>query len=321
MKLGRRTFWTLLVLGVGLYWGLLAVFAGEITTNHLFFGIAILVLSRIEHTFLPMGVRPIEFALPFILTGVLYDSQRYWGQAVRGIPHISEPYSLEKSWFGVPSPSGTLTLNEWFGLHLHPVLDFVAGGAYLTFIGVFILLSAYFTRRIHFDADPASTCLRKRWSARALVWSFLVVNVMGFITWFLYPAAPPWYVDLYGLDQVLLDVPMNPARTLRFDALFGTSFFTGMYDAGSNPFGAIPSLHISYPTLSVVFAMRLKTLRVFATVFASLVAFAAVYLNHHYLIDVILGIGYGLVAASITVSGTNWLARRSSGKGVEGHPE
>jgi membrane-associated phospholipid phosphatase len=312
LKHGRRTFWTLLVLGVGLYWGLLAVFAGEITTNHLFFGVTILVLSRIEHTFLPMGVRPIEFALPFILTGVVYDSQRYWGQAVRGIPHISEPYLLEKRWFGVPSPSGTLTLNEWFGLHLHPVLDFVAGGAYLTFIGVFILLSAYFTRRIHFDADPASTLARKRWSARALVWSFFVVNVMGYITWFLYPAAPPWYVDLYGLDSVLLDVPMNPARTLRFDALFGTNFFTGMYDAGSNPFGAIPSLHVSYPILSVVFAMRLKRLRLFATVFASMVAFGAVYLNHHYLIDVLLGIIYGLTAAAITVIGTNWLGGSSA---------
>jgi membrane-associated phospholipid phosphatase len=143
-------------------------------------------------------------------------------------------------------------------------------------------------------------------------WSFLVVNVLGFATWFLYPAAPPWYVDLYGLDTILLDIPMNPARTLRFDALFGTSFFTGMYGAGSNPFGAMPSLHISYPILSVVFAMRLKKLRTFTIVFSSLVGFAAVYLNHHYLIDVLLGVFYGLVAAAITIVGTDWLAARSS---------
>ena len=57
----------------------------------------------------------------------------------------------------VPSPNGTLTLNEWFGQHLHPLLDFIAGGAYLTFIGVFVLLAAYFTRRIHFDAGSEST--------------------------------------------------------------------------------------------------------------------------------------------------------------------
>ena len=309
MKFGRRISWALPVLVVGLYWGLLAAFAGEITANHLMYGGAILLLSQIKQPFLPLGTRPLDFFLPILLTGVLYDSQRYWGEAV---PHIAGPYELEKRLFGVPSPNGTLTLNEWFGLHLHPVLDFIAGGAYLTFIGVFILLAGYFTRRIYFDINSESTPSHTRWSARAVVWSFLVVNVLGFATWFLYPVAPPWYVDTYGLDTILLDVPMNPARTVRFDALFGTSFFTGMYGAGSNPFGAIPSLHISYPVLSIVFAMRLKRLRRFTVVFASLVGFAAVYLNHHYLIDVLLGIVYGLVAAAITIVGTQWLAVRLS---------
>ena len=312
MKLGKRTSWALPVLVVGLYWGLLAAFAGGITTGPVLYGVAILLLSQIEQPFLPLGVRPLEFALPLILTGVLYDSQRYWGVAVRGVPHVAGPYELEKRLFGVPTPDGTLTLNEWFGLHLHPVLDFMAGGAYLTFIGVFIVLAAYFTRRIHFDTDSESTPTQRLWSARAVVWSFFVVNLMGFVTWFLYPAAPPWYVDMYGLDTILLDVPMNPARTVRFDALFGTSFFTGMYGAGANTFGAIPSLHISYPVLSVVFAMRLKRLRAFTIVFSSLVGFAAVYLNHHYLIDVLLGVVYGLVAAAITTAGTEWLAARSS---------
>ena len=295
------------MLVVGLYWGLLAALVGEITTNHLIYGSAILVLSQIKQPFRPLGVRPLEFLLPIFLTGILYDTQRYWGKAVRGVPHIAEPYLLEKRLFGVPSPDGTLTINEWFGLHLHPVLDFIAGGAYLTFIGIFMLLAAYFTRRIHLDADFERTSSQRPWSVYAPAWSFLVVNVLGFATWFLYPAAPPWYVETYGLDTILLDIPMNPARTVRFDALFGTSFFTGMYGAGSNPFGAIPSLHVSYPVLSIVFAMRLKRLRWFTIVFASLVGFAAVYLNHHYLIDVVLGVFYGLIAAAITIVGLNRL--------------
>ncbi|HIF07768.1 MAG TPA: phosphatase PAP2 family protein [Gemmatimonadetes bacterium] len=312
MKLGRRIPWVLPVSAVALYWGLLAVFAGEITSDHLLYGGVILLLTPIEHRFLPLGVRPMEFALPFILTGALYDSQRYWGSAVRGIPHIAEPYLFEQRWFGVSTANGTLTLNEWFGLYLHPWLDFIAGGVYLTFIGVFVLLAAYFTRRIQYDTDPARTPAQRQWLARALVWSFLVVNVLGFVTWFLYPAAPPWYVETYGLDTIILDVPMNPARTVRFDALFGTSFFTGMYDAGSNPFGAIPSLHVSYPVISVVFAMRLGKLRLFTILFSSLVGFAAVYLNHHYLIDVLLGIVYGVVGATITLGGTSLLAARSA---------
>jgi membrane-associated phospholipid phosphatase len=47
-------------------------------------------------------------------------------------------------------------------------------------------------------------------------------------------------------------------------------------------------------------------------VFVGLVGFAAVYLNHHYLIDVLLGVVYGLVAAAITIVGTEWLAVRLS---------
>ena len=93
MKFGRRISWALPVLVVGLYWGLLAAFAGEITANQLMYGGAILLLSQIKQPFLPLGTRPLDFFLPILLTGVLYDSQRYWGEAV---PHIAGPYELEK---------------------------------------------------------------------------------------------------------------------------------------------------------------------------------------------------------------------------------
>ena len=76
MKLGRRTSWALPVLAVGLYWGLLAAVAGEITVNHVIYGVAVLLLSQIKQPFLPLGVRPLDFFLPMVLTAALYDSQR-----------------------------------------------------------------------------------------------------------------------------------------------------------------------------------------------------------------------------------------------------
>ena len=91
MKLGRPASWALPVFVVGLYWGVLATLAGEITNNHLMYGGAILLLSQIKQPLRPLGLRPLDFVLPFLLTGVLYDSQRYWGEAVRGVPHIAEP--------------------------------------------------------------------------------------------------------------------------------------------------------------------------------------------------------------------------------------
>ncbi len=64
--------------------------------------------------------------------------------------------------------------------------------------------------------------------------------------------------------------------------------------------------------MSDVFAMRLEKFRWFTSVFAGTVGFAAVYLNHHYLIDVLLGSVYGLIASAITIVGAEWLAARSS---------
>ena len=55
--------------------------------------------------------------------------------------------------------------------------------------------------------------------------------------------------------------------------------------------------------------MRLRKLRRFTIVFSILVGFAAVYLNHHYLIDVVLGVFYGLIAAAITIVGMDRMGR------------
>ena len=180
---------------VGLYWFVLATLAGELKLDHLTYGGAVLLLTHLG----PRGRQVLLFLLPFILTGVIYDSQRYWGPHVRGAPHIAEPYLLEKSLFGIPSDGGPLTLNEWFGLHLHPVLDFIAGGAYLTFIGIFMLVALLLTLRINRAGVAAGaedvrddwSPERRFWTAQTLVWCFLVVNIVGYATWYLYPAAPP----------------------------------------------------------------------------------------------------------------------------------
>jgi hypothetical protein len=161
---------------------------------------------------------------------------------------------------------------------------------------------------VHGDWSPE----RHFWTAQTLVWCFLMVNVVGYATWYLYPAEPPWYIEAYGLKTVLLDVPGSPARTARFDNLLGTRFFAWMYGYESNPLGAIPSLHISYPMLSVFFAFRLGALRTLTVAFLAVMCFAAVYLNHHYVIDVVLGVLYGLVAGVMTVAGAEWAITSSS---------
>src|SRR5260370_17040837 len=82
----------------------------------------------------------------------------------------------------------------------------------------------------------------------------------------------------------------SAAGCARFDALLGIDYFSSFYSRNPNVFGAMPSLHVTYPLTVVWYTWdRGWAWRIAAIGFALLVSFAAVYLAHHYLIDVIAG--------------------------------
>lgn len=133
-----------------------------------------------------------------------------------------------------------------------------------------------------------------------ILWSFLVLNLLGWATWHIYPAAPPWYVEKYGLGPTDLGVPASAAGLVRFDELLGVGLFQGAYSYSEVVFGAIPSLHAAYAFLAVYFAVKFGAARFASFVFFAAMGFAAVYLSHHYVLDVVLGALYGLVGALLT---------------------
>jgi hypothetical protein len=121
--------------------------------------------------------------------------------------------------------------------------------------------------------------------------SFLLVNLLGFVVYYLYPAAPPWYVQQYGF-HFLPKTPGNTAGLARFDAFFGLTVFRSLYAKGSNVFAAMPSLHSAYPLIVFYYAWR-NRLGLATAGFGVLTAgiwFAAVYTSHHYVLDVLAGI-------------------------------
>jgi membrane-associated phospholipid phosphatase len=226
---------------------------------------------------------------PFMLTGVVFDSMRYfYWQGIAGRVHVVEPYEFERRAFG----AGGRTLNELFAEHHTPALDLACGFAYLTYVAEYLAFAFVLFWRGR-DRD-VSTFAR----------SFLLVNVMGYVTYFLYPAAPPWYVSQYGLGPVRYDVRPAAAAAHRFDALLGTHLFDAMYERGVDVFGAYPSLHVAYPLIAAVLAFRFSELRWArwpAAGFFLLMCLSAVYLQHHYVTDVVLGVAYALVAlAAVT---------------------
>ena len=194
---------------------------------------------------------------------------------------------------------------QWMARHLHPIFAALAGFAYLAYLvetfGFAVYL--YFKR-------PERMGL--------LVWGFLAVNVAGMITYILYPAAPPWYVEEHGLGPAVMNATPSAARTTRFDELFGVSVFASFYARNVNVFGAMPSLHCAYPTLVFWVARPMSRGLALATgIFALWVSLAAVYLNHHYVLDVLAGLSYGgLAYLGVATLQRRWASRRASAPAI-----
>jgi hypothetical protein len=261
-------------------------------------------------------VRPLfKFLLPLLLVGVVYDSQRIYADYIRGPIHVREPYEFDKYFFGINTPDGRLTPNEWWQKHTLPILDLYTGFFYLAFISIYVFFSMY----LCFFVPRKGTAKRtKDWfldKGYRPMWAFFFVNVLGYSTYYWFAAAPPWYVAAYGLGPADLTVKASAAGALRFDALLGTHFFTGMYGRAADVFGAIPSLHVAYPLQSVYYAFRYGTGRTFAIFFYCSMCFSAVYLNHHYILDILWGSTYAiLVCVTLDVIAKRRLASLTAGK-------
>ncbi len=238
-----------------------------------------------------------QFFLPFTLYIALYDSQGYYADLIRGQVRIVEPYQFDKVFFGIETSEGRLLPSQWLQNHTHPGLDVITSLAYILFIPVFLVVALYFRFRLAKLGNNRLSPEYIQKKTHALMWGMFWLNILCCSTYYWYPAAPPWYVEHYGLGPVQLDIAPNAAGALRFDDMFGVNLFKEFYAKCPNVFGAIPSGHVAFPLLCAYFAFRLKCLRVFCSLFFILIAFSAVYLNHHYILDVLWGVAYGLLVA------------------------
>lgn len=270
-----------------LYWTSLTLIGGFRPGDHILIVVVPVILYYAGKHFRPL----FQFTLPFFIAAILYDSQRFFADVIRGPIHVREPYELEKYFFGIQTANGFLTPNEWWQLHTYPALDLVCGLAYIIFLPVFLSQAAYF--RFWLGRKLTSQGYSARERSPQIMWAFLCVNLIGWSTYYWYAASPPWYVALYGFGPARLDIAPNLAGCARFDALVGLPIFANWYGRSADIHGAIPSLHVAYPFMAFYYALRFRALRFSSFAFFLLMSFSAVYLNHHYIIDVILGVLYG----------------------------
>jgi membrane-associated phospholipid phosphatase len=233
------------------------------------------------------------YASPFFLSGFLYESYRRLVH-LRGPVHVADLFALEASLFPVTTSTGTRALSDVIAAHTNPFLDVVTGITYFLFMLEVFGVAAYLFFRSR----------SKMWD---LAVSFVLMNVAGWAIWLVYPAAPPWYVDAYGLGPAVLDAASSPAGLSRFDALLGVPLAATFYAGSANVFGAMPSLHVAYATLVAWLVFPLgRGLRWSTVAFAVTMAFSAVYLRHHYILDVLFG---ALLAVPFALFGPRVAAR------------
>jgi len=186
-----------------------------------------------------------------------------------------------------------VTYNDWFHAHPSAVLDAICAVPYATFLLVCFGFAVWLFFRDY------SRMVR-------FTWCFLALNLAGFVTYHVYPAAPPWYERSHGCLVDVLARANEGAALARVDARIGMRYFGGMYGRSSVVFGAMPSLHVAYSLLVALegwpaFAPRWRTASVG---FFLLMCFSAVYLDHHWMLDVVAGIAYSATVVAIARAAT-----------------
>lgn len=268
---------------------------------HLLPGTTFLLLTAIARVFADGPLRRgLNIVLPFAIFAAAYGWLGLLGPHVvsRGV-HVAGPYLLDKQLFGLGEGAWRVTLNELFERYHGKVLDLVTGLAYASYLYV-ILGAAVFLALV--DRTPAGAI-----RVRHFGWCFLALNVLGFVTYAIFPAAPPWYVSLHGLGPVDPTAAPSPAALLRVDALLGVPYFATFYSHSQDVFGSMPSMHCAYPLLMWLFVRELGRPWAARLAFAfwAVTCFAAVYLQHHYVIDGVAGAGY----AALVYTGDRWVRR------------
>lgn len=220
--------------------------------------------------------------------------------------HIKDLYDLEVSLFGVQEhlPNGELggkiSLCEWVVTKYNDFLSFTLGFSYLLWVpgpaayGIYLIFG------------------QRRSKIGFFTNAYFLTNVIGVMFYYLIPAAPPWYYLSHG-PEVDLSISGSAAGLAEFDRIVGIDIFTSIYENNSNVFGAIPSLHAAYPLLCLLVAQRNRHTgwAIFFALMSVGTWLAAVYTQHHYVIDVLCGIICAVVAYYLMIyfSTTSWWQR------------
>lgn len=211
-----------------------------------------------------------------------------------GMPlHTTFPIEADRWLFGGILPG------QWLQEHLR------ANGP-ISWISVPVTL----TYLSHFVVTPMVAVALWIWRRdRFLKWVRAVISlaVVGLSTYLLFPMAPPWLATQQGLIPGWAVVRANGDGFQFMGLRIAQEVLTDGQDR-SNPVAAMPSLHMAFATLTVLFfwsSVR-RSLRPLLLLYPAMMAFTLLYSGEHYAIDEIAGV----LAAFAVMGFWRWVDRR-----------
>ena len=233
--------------------------------------------------------------LPFALVLWAYDLLRGMADDLWFSTHYLPQLRVDEWLAGGTAPTVWLQQHLWEGPAQIQWYDYASWFVYVSyFLSTYILAAAlWFFAPARFRRYVATVAL---------------MAMMGFLTYALFPAAPPWMASQAGhlepttrlTGYVWSEIPI--------------AHFNSLFERGSqyaNPVAAVPSLHAAYSLLIVMFLWR------YAGRFAPLIAlyplamaFALMYFAEHYLSDILLGWLYAVFAYWVVSKAADLLEQR-----------
>lgn len=227
--------------------------------------------------------------VPFVVLLLVYESFRGLVPGLNTRVNFLWMPAVDKRIFWGALP--TVKMQEWWWHGKVMWYDFAFYGAYtLHFVLPFALAAFIWKTRDNYY-----------WR---YVTSYVVVSFAGFITFLLFPAAPPWMAS----DKQLIE-PITRVSSAVW-AAFGIHDFPSVYNKISpNPVAAVPSLHAAYSFLFALWITKLyKTKwRLLAWVYPILIWTGTVYLGEHYVIDALLGVLFAWLSYLAAPYITRWI--------------
>ena len=221
--------------------------------------------------------------LPICLLLQVYNVSRGYADRLFA-PHVTELIAFDKWMFGWFT--GGVTPTEWLQEHLYEpkVVQWWEVAVSIVYFSHFLTLPTI--------AVVLWMQSRRQWARFMRRWFTLCA--LGLITYFLYPAAPPWWAAeaQHGSLVEAVRISTNGWKAIGLEGAGNT--LNALQIEAANPVAAMPSLHTGFAFMAVVFFLPVVRRRWWPLLFSYplLMTFTLVYTAEHWVIDVLVGWAY-----------------------------